>query len=344
MFCFIRYQTNSDSISVSITILKDCRRSILIASANKKAALTTSFLHNQLVRKGQKESSGIILPLRLLDPNRIAVLHHSLQILRDCLRTKKDNSVWIRSICHSTHTPPTKIPSTYTPNRHFSVDINLLTSLVPDATTPQTTSSHPERERESSRFTTDKPPNSAEMRQDGKKLTASGKLEGRENSTDINNNKRNHPVLEDKKNLRTTMKNEHSRKTSTGFLQRTPPPPPSPSLFPTTLTSMCLRPVEKLQTLFVGRPSHTSQPHCGQAVGILLPTLHLLDRPHHCSSRWQQRREKNNKRWSSDAVLRCTAETRTNSDTPSSRRLLLLLLLSPSFFPFCPWKPARYNK
>ncbi len=136
------------------------------------------------------------------------------------------------------------------------------------------------------------------------------------------------------------MKNEHSRKTSTGPLQRTPPPPPpSPSLFPTTLTSMCLRPVEKLQTLFMGLPSHTSQPHCGQAVGILLPTLHLLHRPHHRSSRWQQRRQKK-KRWSSDAVLRCTAETRTNSDTLSSRRrlLLLLLLLSPSLFSFLPVK------
>jgi hypothetical protein len=75
VFCFIRYQTNSDPISVSIAILKDGQRSILIASANKKAALTTSFLHKQLVRKGQKESSGIILPLRLLDPNHIAVLH-----------------------------------------------------------------------------------------------------------------------------------------------------------------------------------------------------------------------------------------------------------------------------
>ncbi len=176
------------------------------------------------------------------------------------------------------------------------------------------------------------------MRQDGKKLTASAKLEGRENSTDINNNKRNHPVLEDKKNLRTTMKNEHSRKTSTGFLQRTPPPPPSPSLFPTTLTSMCLRPVEKLQTLFVGRPSHTSQPHCGQAVGILLPTLHLLDRPHHCSSRWQQRRQKNKKRWSSDAVLRCTAETRTNSDTLLSSSSSSSSSSFPQFFSFLPVK------
>ncbi len=171
MFCFIRYQTNCDPISVSITILKDCQRSILIASANKKAALTTSFLHNQLVRKGQKESSGIILPLRLLDPNRIAVLHQhhlTLDPERFSFAEKKATPFESDSIYHSTHTPPTKNPSTYTPNRHFSVDINLLTSFVPDAKTSQTTSSYPDRDRESSRFTTDKPRNSAEMRRNGK--------------------------------------------------------------------------------------------------------------------------------------------------------------------------------
>jgi hypothetical protein len=85
----------------------------------------------------------------------------------------------------------------------------------------------------------------------------------------------------------------------------------------------------------VGLPSHTSQPHCGQAVGILLPTLHLLHRPHHRSSKWQQRRQKKKKRWSSDAVLRYTADTRTNSNTLSSpRRLLPSCSSSPQLFFF----------
>jgi hypothetical protein len=105
VFCFIRYQTNSDSISVSITILKDCQRSILIASANKKAALTTSFLHNQLVRKGQKESSGIILPLRHLDPNRIAVLHqHHLTPDPERLSSHKKRQLRLNPIHLPQHT------------------------------------------------------------------------------------------------------------------------------------------------------------------------------------------------------------------------------------------------